>query len=284
MYQKQVQPMWVSNSSIGDFLKCHRSYYLKNVYKDPTTKHKIALISPALVLGQVVHEVLEALSVFKSEERMNQPLLEQYENEWMKFTGEQGGFSTPEEESTYKERGKGMIQRVLNNPGPLLEKAIKLKSPDSLPPRYTISLEHNIILCGKIDWLQYMPEDDSVHIIDFKTGKHDEDPDSLQLPIYALLVHNLQKRKTKKMSYWYLDRDNEPIEVALPDLEKAHERVMEIAIQIKQLRAAAIYKCHRVNGCFSCKSYEMILNGNARFIESKGYQDIYIIEKGKHLS
>src|SRR5579864_5529444 len=106
MYQ-QVQPVWVSNSSIGDFLKCPRSYFLKNVYKDPKTRHKIAIINPSLVLGQVVHEVLEALSVLKSEERMKQPLLETFDAEWGKFAGELGGFTNMDEEKVYKERGMG---------------------------------------------------------------------------------------------------------------------------------------------------------------------------------
>ncbi len=275
----QQQPVWVSNSSIGDYLKCPRSYFLKNVYKDPKTRHKIALINPSLVLGQVVHEVLESLSVLKCEERFTKSLFEHFEMEWNKFSGELGGFADDKEEKIYKNRGREMIQRVMENPGPLKNKAIKLKSPDNLPPRYSISLDHNIILCGKIDWLEYLSEDDSVHIIDFKTGKHDEDPDSLQLPIYALLVHNLQKRKTKKMSYWYLDRNNEPVEVAMPDLAKAHDRVLEIAIQVKDFRMKAIYKCKKLGGCFACRPYEMIVNGQAKFLTSKGYQDIYSINQ-----
>ena len=54
---------WVSHSSINDFLKCPRAYFLKNVYKDPKTGRKIKLISPPLALGQAVHEVVESLSV-----------------------------------------------------------------------------------------------------------------------------------------------------------------------------------------------------------------------------
>ena len=83
----------------------------------------------------------------------------------------------------------------------------------------------DIILCGKIDWLEYMPETDSVHIIDFKTGRGTENSSSLQLPIYHLLVHNCQQRKVVKASYWYLDREDKPSVQKLPDLEKAHDKV-----------------------------------------------------------
>ena len=55
--------LWVSHSSMTDFLNCPRSYFLRNIYRDKTTGKKISLISPALALVQVVHEVLESLSV-----------------------------------------------------------------------------------------------------------------------------------------------------------------------------------------------------------------------------
>jgi ATP-dependent helicase/DNAse subunit B len=48
-----------------------------------------------------------------------------------------------------------------------LNKALKLTSQDELPPRFLFSKEHNIFLSGKIDWIEYLPEDDSMHIIDF---------------------------------------------------------------------------------------------------------------------
>ena len=89
-----------------------------------------------------------------------------------------------------------MIKRVSDNPGPLLNKALRLKDKDpNFPmPRFKLSEENDILLCGKIDWLEYIEKDNSVNIIDFKTGMNDESPNSLQLPIYCLLVKNCQRR------------------------------------------------------------------------------------------
>lgn len=269
-------PIWVSHTSMRDFLSCPRAYFLRQVYKDPASGKKINIVNPALALGNTVHDVLESLSAYKAEERMKRPLLEQFEEEWKKFAGELGGFRDEIEEKIYKERGQAMIQRVIDNPGPLLNKALRLYSPDTLPPRYLLSVEENILLCGKIDWLEYFPEDNSVHIIDFKTGLHEEDADSLQLPIYALLVKNCQKRDIRKMSYWYLEKSDEPIEMALPDFEEAYENVMRVAKQIKQARAERVFVCKR-NGCYACKPLEQIVKGQARFIRTSGYQDIYAL-------
>ena len=76
--------IWVSHSSIGDFLKCHRAYFLKNIYKNPKTKRKIGIVNPALSLGSAVHEVIENLANYKSEERMDVPILDNFENVWVK--------------------------------------------------------------------------------------------------------------------------------------------------------------------------------------------------------
>ncbi len=202
--------VWVSHSSMGDFLKCPRAYYLHNVYKNPNTRRKISIVSPAMSLGSAVHEVVEGLAQFKAEERAEnikeEAMLKAYEKAWQRVSGKKGGFQSVEEESDAKERGKAMLTRVAKNPSPLLEKTVKVKDGDNgLPPNFLLSETDNIILCGKIDWLIYKPEDDSVHILDFKTGRNEEKEESLQLPIYQLLLKKLQKRKTSGASYWYFD-------------------------------------------------------------------------------
>jgi ATP-dependent helicase/DNAse subunit B len=279
--------VWVSHSSMGDFIKCPRAYYLHNIYKDPKSKRKINIVNPALSLGIAVHEVVEGLAKYKTEERFKKPLLETFEQAWKKVSGKKGGFSSAEQEAETKARAEAMIRRVQQNPGPLLEKTVKIKEAhNGMPPNYFLSEEENIILCGKIDWLIYKPEDDTVHILDFKTGKNDENGDSLQLPIYQLLLKNLQKRKVTGASYWYLDRDDAPKEVKLPNLEESYERVYEIAHQVKEMRAQAtlegpgVFKCPKGEiGCFACKPFEKILKGEAEFIGVGDMnQDLYMVE------
>jgi len=274
MAQDKYSAVWVSNSSMGDFINCPRLYYLRNVYKDPATGHKVNIINPSLALGQSVHEVLEALSLLPSEERFKESLLIAYERSWEKVSGKMGGFNNDEQEEHTKGRGRKMLERVMENPGPLANKAIKIKKE---LPNYYLSEEENIILCGKIDWLEYLPEDDTVHIIDFKTGKHDESAASLQLPIYTLLVANCQKRRASRGSYWYLDRDNLPISVKLPTLEESYQMVLNTARKVKEARLKGEYTCPK-EGCFACRPFEAIMNREAEFVGVGGYkQDLYIL-------
>lgn len=281
MAQDKYKAVWVSHSSMGDFLKCPRAYFLHNVYKDPKTKRKINLVSPALALGVSVHEVVEGLANYKAEERFKQPLLEQYENAWKKVSGKKGGFKNEADEIEAKNRGKEMLLRVMKNPGPLVNKALKLKGGDNdMPPNFFLSEEENIILCGKIDWLEYVPEDDSVRVLDFKTGKNEESGESLQLPIYQLLLNKLQKRKVSGASYWYLDKDDAPISVELPSVEESYKRVIEVARQVKKAREAGVYKCPRgEGGCFACRPFEKIIKGEAEYIGVGEYnQDLYRLD------
>ena len=186
MPKDKYTAVWVSHTSISDFLRCPRGYFLKNVYKDPKTGHKIKVMTPHLALGQAVHAVLESLSVLPVDKRFSdEPLLAKYKREWQKVSGQQGGFQSEQEEAGFYKRGEDMLRRVMDNPGPIKTLAVKIQQD---LPYYWLSEDENIILCGKIDWLEYLPDSDAVHIIDFKTGKVKEDENSLQLPIYKLLV------------------------------------------------------------------------------------------------
>lgn len=271
----KFKAVWVSHSTSGDFLKCPRLYYLRNIYRDPRNGHKFTVMTPPLALGQAVHDVIDCLSSLPVEERMTRPLIDRLDECWEKVVGELGGFRDGDEEEEYKERAKRMLLRIVNNPGPISKKAIKIKTEDGLP-FYWLSEDDNIILCGKIDWIEYL-EDDSVHIIDFKTGKHEEEADSLQLPIYSLLSANTQKRKVSRASYWYLDQYDECSEVELPDAQMAFERVYEVAKRMKLARQINHFKCPH-NGCFACRPFERVLKGEGRRVGESGYhQDIYIL-------
>jgi ATP-dependent helicase/DNAse subunit B len=278
MTKDKYSAVWVSHSSISNFLECPRAYFLKNIYKDPKTGHKIKIMSPPLALGQAVHEVVESLSEIKTELRFKEPLMDRFEKSWKKITGKMGGFFDTETEYKYKERGAEMIRRVIKNPGPLKELAVKINME---LPYYWLSEEDNIILCGKIDWLKYNQVTDSVEIIDFKTSKNEEGGESLQLPIYSLLVHNCQKRKVDGAWYWYLESSDTLTKKELPEVEESAEKILKIAKQIKLARQLERFKCPNGDqGCRACRPMEMVLKGEAKLVGNDEYRaDVYILNK-----
>ncbi len=269
---------YVSHSSISTFLTCPRAYFLKNVYKDPKTGHKIKIMSPPLALGQAVHEVIESLSEIKTDLRFKTPLLEKFEHVWKKLSGKSGGFWDKDTEFSYYSRGQAMLARVQNNPGPIGDLAIKINQD---LPQYWLSEKDNIILCGKIDWLKYYPDTDTVEIIDFKTSKYDESEDSLQLPIYHLLATHCQSRPVTAASYWYLESSDTLTPKKLPDLIESEAKILKIAQKIKLHRTLQKFDCpHGLEGCRDCRPYERVLKGEAEYVGIDDYKaDVYILQK-----
>ncbi len=267
--------VWVSHSSINDYLHCPRAYYYNNIFRHPKSGNKISVMQPPLALGQAVHEVVESLSVLPTDKRFEEPLIAKFEKAWEKVNGKKGGFFNEESEKEYKARGAEMIKRVSQNPGLLARKAVKIKMD---LPHYVLSEEDGIILCGKIDWLEYLEDTESVHIVDFKTGRQNEKEDSLQLPIYLLLVEKTQAWPVTKVSYWYLERKNSLTEMKLPDREEAHERVLKVAKRIKLARKLNKFECQNPGNCRYCRPFEAVLAGEAELVGVSEYrQDIYVL-------
>lgn len=268
--------VWVSHSSISDYLKCPRAYFLKNVYRDPKTHHKITQMQPSLALGQAVHEVIESLAAMPVEDRFSEPLRVKFDLAWQNVTGRLGGFRDSNEEKKFKDRGIQMITRVSDHPGPLKQKAIKIRQE---LPHYWLSEEDNIILCGKIDWLEYGDKTDSVSIIDFKSGKFDEDPESLQLPIYFLLASACQSKVVRGMRYWYIDRDDGIVDFPLPSRDAANTRVLERAKRIQLARTLGRFVCKSgKDGCRTCQPLEAIVAGKAELVGINDFgQDVYVL-------
>lgn len=242
-----------------------------------------------MALGSAVHEVLESLSVLPTAKRFDVSLIERFQKSWDKVAGQKGGFTDYETEERYKQKGESMLRRVMAHPGPLAEKAVKIKMD---LPYYWLSEEDNLILCGKLDWLKFEPHesdpdtDGYVHIIDFKTGNSEEKADSLQLPIYYLLAHNCQTRPVKQASYWYIARDDLLTPKKLPDLDKSHELVLKIGKEIKLARQLERFKCPAgESGCKHCQPFEKIIRGEAIFVGTGEYgADIYILNNNENIN
>jgi ATP-dependent helicase/DNAse subunit B len=272
---------------MGDFLKCPRLYYLHNMYKDPATGRKMSIVTPHMALGVAVHTVLEELANYPSEERFNRDLRARFEEEWLQVAGLKGGFTSKTQEEEFKMRGKEMINNVIKDPKFLVNKRVKLPK-EKMNPNFFLSEKDNIILNGQVDWIEFL-EDETLHIVDFKTGKREESDSSLQLPIYLLLCNKLRPQwKVSRASYWYLESDK-MVEKELPDPETAYTQVYEVALRVKEAREQGDMKCPQgESGCIHCRPYEKILAWKAGKLDDDSVisvgiggfnQDIYVVNK-----
>lgn len=241
-------------------------------------------------LGTAVHQVLENLGKLPREARFAKDLLGEFVIEFEKFRGEKGGFRSKEEEEEFYARGREMIKGVMEDHAFFENLTIKEASyyKGNMIPNYYIDEKENLILCGSIDWIEFLPETNELRVIDLKTGKNDESDDSMQLPIYKLILENLQNKwKVKEGAYYYLDR-HELVIKAIDD-QKVKSKLIEVGKQIKSMRYDNEYnprpdplnyfKCPRgESGCFSCTPFEKIMRGEAKYVGRSIYDaDAYLI-------
>lgn len=255
----KFKAVWTSPSSINDFLSCSRSYFLKNVYKTPE-KRKISIVSPATSMGTVVHQVLESFTALPIEERRKTLFSTTFYKFWQKVSGEVGGFSNQEEEDLWKEKGINILRNVRENIEVIMGETVSLLPDPTELPWMWLSEKDEIILCGSIDNIF---DGDYYKVIDYKTGAHREKETSVQLPVYKILLSHFLTEKPVRSFYWYLGLDSEPVEKELPDLKESKDKILEIALQMKEARLKGEWSCPH-GGCWNCRPLDRILKGEGK--------------------
>lgn len=265
--------LFISPSSLSDFDKCPQLYYYRNVYRNPQTGLKIQIISPALALGQTVHETIDRFVSDATQNKTMDELNKIYDWFWSQVTGEKGGFFSKELEESYKERGKQMLARFFQNEHYHTHKPVKL------PTFPKMEMGEDIILTGKVDWI----EDKGTfhHIIDFKTGQKEERDDSKQLPIYAILTKGVLHIDEVKVSYWYLDKNDQLTDFELPDLEKETKLLKQKGMVIKMARLSNSFRCSSgYETCRYCQDFVAIGKGKGKMVSMDTFnrkQEIYVM-------
>ena len=266
--------VFISPSSIADFDKCPQLYYFRNVYRSPRGL-KIQIINPNLALGQAVHDTLEIFVRLPVPERTKESLLEKFNFIWSNLSGEKGGYSSPDEEKAFKERGLAMLERFWKN------EHFKIANLHPIPSFPKAELGNDLILTGKLDFLE--KDEQGLHLIDFKTGKNEESEDSLQLPIYAVLVSELFKGIPVRASYWYLDSSSEIVDFTLPDLKETKEKLKQKGEIIKMTRQTQSFRCQSGGeSCWACRDILAVAQGKGKLVTMDPVnrkQEIYILPK-----
>ncbi len=256
--------IWISHTSLNDFDKCKQLYYLRNLYRDKKygNNFRIQVASPYLSLGEAVHDAIDNfITRYTVSERNKDKLIYEFNRGWNLKPGRVGGFRDEAQEKEFKERGEAMLERFYKNSYFSKGNPIRTEFP-KLPLIGT----DDAVLVGNFDWLEETAE--GLHILDFKTGKEEEET-SQQLPIYALLAEYNLKKPVSKVSYWYLDRDDEPVEKSIPDLTQTLEKVKQKALEFQNTIKNKEFACTtNVGYCKSCHEYHKAINDQAEHIQT----------------
>ncbi len=274
MIQKQEsryvkEALFVSHTSLKDFLNCPRSYYLKNLYRNPNG-NRIQIQSGPLTLGGLVHDTIKWF-LQTNRTANEEQLVAQFKNHWLKYRGKRGGFSSREEEAIFGKRGLQMLGNFFKNQS-VLEKDL---DTDGFLKYW---LTDKIVLNGRLDFLGEL-HDGTLHVLDFKTGAKDEE-DSTQLYIYAILAESNFQKEVSKLSYWYLDRDLSPKEAVLDPLDEKLGWLLEKSLEIQKTVLAGNWVCKKDPGlCRDCRNYLAIIDDKGEFLftDEAFHKDLYYL-------
>ncbi len=269
--------LWISYSAISSYARCPHLYYLEYEYRNPKTGNRIQITNPYLSLGSAVHETIEGLLIVPVKERKKVDLKKRFADIFDSYRGLKGGFLSRKKEDNFYQRGLEMMERV--------EKSSFLSKPsiNTIGKFPTFDLiGDDVKLVGNVDWIESLPGG-GAHIIDFKTGNSKENNGSLQLPIYTILAKNNLKENVERVSYWYLQHDDEPKAQEIGNLDSHITTLKEKAATIKNAIEENYFPCSYAERCFSCSDYERIFNGEAEIVETGNNhkKDVFCLFKKK---
>lgn len=254
-----------SPSKLNMFLecpKCYHFYYLDPIYSKMKSDLKKLPdnIWSFHTLGKAVHNAITLFYHSPIEERTKGSLKEFLKETWQSEVmpnkkpplGKWGGFESIERE---REAYHQALQ-MLANFWEMAELEIK---PAYLPTRdfwrsiedykkLIVPLTSEFDISGKFD-LVIAEDDDSLRIVDFKTGKREKD-DYFQLRFYKILAELRFKKPVEKASFYFLRAGNKK-EFDLTG-ETIEEIRKEMLARIREIKAKRIFEPRPSKLCKFC--------------------------------
>jgi CRISPR/Cas system-associated exonuclease Cas4 (RecB family) len=181
---------------------------------------------PYLTMGAHVHNALhDFYAQLEPEDRTYERLEQLLRKRWRE---NRQGFSSIDDEKKWGIKALQMLKLYHHRTN-------VAETPVLLEDYYDAQISEDVKLLGRIDRADKL-EDGSLHVIDYKTGKYDEESvGNLQLQLYAIIVSANKKEPVTKASYLYLQTMQwHTIEIAPEDLEESAAIVTEQVAAIKQ--------------------------------------------------
>lgn len=239
-----------SPSRIDCFYKCPKQYHFSFI--DPVysrMKNKLKKypenIWPFNTLGKAVHNAITLFYHLPESQRTEENLKEQLKKTWESEAmwnkkpplGKWGGFESLEEErESYKEailmlKNFLKITEIAPSFKYLPTENLKKSIDDYINLITPISKDYDI--SGKFDLI--IQQGGALHIIDFKTGKNEEEASGFQLRFYKLLAEEKYKKPVKKTSFYFLRSGS--IKESRSKKEDTEEIKKEILGKIKEIKS-----------------------------------------------
>ena len=213
----------LSHFRLSTFRRCRRLYKYRYVERLPVPPN------PHGTMGSHVHTALRDLMRLPPEQRAAARAADLLRAAW---AGNRAGFRGLAEEARWRSRALEQVRRFVALPD-------AGGTPLALEQQVEVALTDGVRLFGRIDRVDERAEGD-LHIIDYKTGRAQEEPDPEQLRIYAMILARTAGRPVGMTSYLYLEDGSAWSASPAPaDLAEAEEGVLQTVEEMTREREYA---------------------------------------------
>jgi DNA helicase-2/ATP-dependent DNA helicase PcrA len=215
-YARDHRSLSLSFSRLQTFQACPLKYKFRYIYHLPEPA------SHATSFGSSVHNTLNAF--YRELKEGQSPSLARlktlYQQHWIPL-----GYLNASHQSERKQKGWQILEQFYAG------QTEAWTIPDSLEKPFTLKMPSGLVLSGRIDRIDRLP-DGTYEVIDYKTGqlkpslKIDKE---LQLSIYALACEKVLKLPVSKLSLYYLE-DNQKLSTT-----RSSQQLIETAMELEEL-------------------------------------------------
>jgi putative RecB family exonuclease len=241
-------PLKLSPSGIGAFRQCPRLY--RFIYIDKLGE-QYRKPRPYFTMANHVHDTLrDFLTRVPPEDRTAETIEKLLLKNWKRY---RVGFRGKADELRWADKAMAQVRAF-----------VAANDVSVTPYMVEASLESEVtpglILRGRIDRVDRR-EDNSLHIIDYKTGNMPEHSDWTQLRLYALALCRNSPHPVRKLSYYYLGVGTiESVACGGEDLEVAQWDLLTTAARVLKEKR---YRPRQGSWCRNCDFKAICPRGDA---------------------
>ena len=238
--KSSIKPFYLSPSSIAVFKQCRQRYKFLHIDK---LGDKYGRPRPYFTMANHVHATLkEFLSLQPIDLRNAATAEELLRKNWQRY---RLGFHDTDDEKRWAEKALAQLRAFVNTQDVGIQPFMTEEMVES-------EISTGLVLRGRIDRVDKLP-DDTLHIIDYKTGNTAGEIDWEQLELHALILSKRLPWPVSKLSYLYLGNSTmKSTAISADDLRQIHWRVLTTANTIRQ------EKQFRPNPSLWCKNCDFI--------------------------
>jgi RecB family exonuclease len=199
-----------------------------------------ARLRPQDTAGSLLHRVLcDFFSKVPEGERTAETLVRLFEDGWQALSPRYLAMASVDELRA------GAVEQLRR----FAETRDLAAQPVAVEPYFQVEIAPGVTLFGRVDRIDE-ERDGSLHLIDYKTGSHEDEVDARQLRLYAIMAEASLGKPVTRLSFWYLD-DGRTWTVEFKEEDRRDSR-SKLIVEVEQMEQISDFQANVGAHCGHC--------------------------------